>query len=393
MKIVHIYREKNKGSVGGLEHHIRYVAIEQLKLGHVPVVFCLSFAKTQKLSKEVRNNIEYYHLELNKPPLFKWINNTFSFLSNKGALESILERVFHNFYIKRKLEIITILTPDVIHQHDYLASIRLSNKLSKKYKIVFTNHSGEYLILKKTKVTHYLQIRFLKYFDIIIASGKDLLPDLDHCYQIFNGVDTSLFQKVSPQKKIELKQRYNLNNKIAFLCARRWAPTKGVIYFAKALQLLESNVKKNIVVLFAGNESDDFDKYKLQVKRELEKCNEIDIRYLGNIKHHTLSQLINAIDVGVIPSLMEGISLFSVELASSGIPVLGTNVGGIPEVITHQNNGWIIPPANPIALANQITKIVTNWPQSNLNFEVNVFNMAYSWETITKKIVALYKLN
>tara|TARA_R110002020_G_scaffold133702_16_gene298365 strand:+ start:821 stop:2002 length:1182 start_codon:yes stop_codon:yes gene_type:complete len=393
MKVLHIYREKNKGDIGGVENHIQYVAAEQLKLGLIPSILSFSLDTKDSITIENKNGIKWFHLTLYQGRITKLLLQGSNFFSRTGFITAVFERIFQNYIIKQKIKVINQIEPDIIHQHDYLSSIRLSIKLSKKHKIIFTNHYGEYLFLKKTKLTNYIQRSFLNHFDAIIASSKELLPAMNNCHQIYNGVDISIFREVSDEEKSQLKSKLKIEGKIALICARRWAPTKGIIHLATAINLLDEKIQKKIVLLFAGNESDDFQKYKLKVQCELDKSSNVDIRYFGNITHDKLSELINASDIGVIPSLMEGLSLFSVELISCGIPVLATNVGGIPEIVQNNKNGWLVPPGNALKIAEEIMKIVQNWPDSNLKFETAEFRRLYSWGGITQQIVNIYNTN
>jgi glycosyltransferase involved in cell wall biosynthesis len=391
MKVLHIYREKNKGDIGGVEHHVQYVIVEQLRLGLTPCVLSFAFGKKDSFTKEIRKDIVWYHLRIRKNLIVRFLLNSSKLVSKTGFFTSTLERIIQNFILKKKLEKINEIHPDIIHQHDYLSSIRLSNRLSKNYKIIFTNHYGEYLYLKKTRLINYIQQSFLlSSFDAIIASSKELLPDMDHCYQISNGVETSVFPKISKEEKKHLKSKFKLEDKITILCARRWAPTKGIIHFALALNHLDKDIQEKIIVLFAGNESDDYYEYKCQVKAELDTCSNIDMRFLGNLPHNRLSEYVNASDIGVIPSLMEGVSLFSIELLSCGIPVLATNVGGNPEIIIEDNNGWLVPPKSATALAEKITNIVTGWPATNLIIDTGAIRKSHSWNRITKQIINIY---
>ncbi len=57
MKVLHIYREKNLGVVGGVENHVQYVAIEQLKLGLFPVILTFSLGAKDFRTIEIRNQI------------------------------------------------------------------------------------------------------------------------------------------------------------------------------------------------------------------------------------------------------------------------------------------------------------------------------------------------
>lgn len=391
MKILHICREKNNGDVGGIEHHVRYIAVEQQKMGLNPSILSFTLGNEESIIVKNKSNIEYIYLTLKKGAFTKLILQTANVFSKTGIVTAFFERIIQNFLLKEKIKIVDQINPDLIHQHDYLSSIRFSTRLAKNYKIIFTNHSGEYLFLKKTIITNSMQRSFLQNFDAVIASSKELLPEMKNCYQIFNGVDTSVFPIISASRKAERKKELNIDDKISILCARRWAPTKGVLDLAQALNLLDKEVQKKIVLLVAGNDSEDFKKYKLLVKAELDSCENIEFRYFGNISHNKLSDIMVASDIGVIPSIMEGISLFSIELIASGIPILATDVGGIPEIVKQNKNGWLVPPANPAKIAEEITRIVENWPDSNLNIEIEQFRETFSWATIAQQTVEIYK--
>jgi 2-deoxystreptamine N-acetyl-D-glucosaminyltransferase/2-deoxystreptamine glucosyltransferase len=61
------------------------------------------------------------------------------------------------------------------------------------------------------------------------------------------------------------------------------------------------------------------------------------------------------IDVLVLPSVAEGFGLVLIEAMAAGVPVIGTNVDGIRDVIEHEQTGLLVPPRDPRALAAAIT--------------------------------------
>ncbi len=64
-------------------------------------------------------------------------------------------------------------------------------------------------------------------------------------------------------------------------------------------------------------------------------------------------------DVFVFPSLAEGFGLVLVEALAAGLPVVATRVGGAEELITPGVNGFLVPPADPEALAAAILNVLT----------------------------------
>ena len=76
------------------------------------------------------------------------------------------------------------------------------------------------------------------------------------------------------------------------------------------------------------------------------------------------------------------------ETLGCGKPFIGTEVGGIPEVITSQNYGLLSQPGNEKALANNIIKALNlDWNSK----EILKYSKQYRWENISREIVEIYK--
>jgi glycosyltransferase involved in cell wall biosynthesis len=71
-----------------------------------------------------------------------------------------------------------------------------------------------------------------------------------------------------------------------------------------------------------------------------------------------IDELLNISDVCLLPTLVrEGLGMALIEAMAAGLPVIGTEIGGIPEVITNGENGFLVPPGRPEALADAIMSI------------------------------------
>lgn len=391
MKIVHIVRMNNDGDIGGVEYHVRYLTQAQVKSGLTPVLVTFQQGDRDEESVVVRDGITWHQLQIRQDG-GRWYKKLKQYEGKGfGLLVMLLERIHYNFYYKRVLDYVDNLKPEIAHQHDYLPSVRLSRHLSKKYPTVFTNHFGEYLYLEKSFLTRYIQKKLIGHFHQIIAPSKELLPDTSNSHHIPNGYDDEKFSPISPKNHTLLKQSLNCDGKVVFLCARRWAPTKGIIYFAQAINRLDTAVKERIVILFAGNESTDYELYKAQVAEELAKASECDIRLLGNLDHDKLLKYMQVCDIAVIPSLMEAISLFAIESFGSGKPVLASDTGGLPEIINHNKNGWLVEKGNADALASTINHIVSSAPSSLPSIDVDYYKQYYSWRSIASRVLAIYQ--
>ena len=80
------------------------------------------------------------------------------------------------------------------------------------------------------------------------------------------------------------------------------------------------------------------------------------VHFLG--QRQDVPDLLNAMDIFVLPSYSEGVSLALLEAMAAGLPVIATAVGGLPEVVTDGENGLLIPPREAAALAGALTRLL-----------------------------------
>jgi len=73
-----------------------------------------------------------------------------------------------------------------------------------------------------------------------------------------------------------------------------------------------------------------------------------------------LPSLLPCLDLLVHPARMEGLGVVLLQASAAGVPVVASRVGGIPEAIAHEENGLLVPPENPTALAAAISSLLAN---------------------------------
>ncbi|MDD5731932.1 MAG: glycosyltransferase family 4 protein [Patescibacteria group bacterium] len=154
------------------------------------------------------------------------------------------------------------------------------------------------------------------------------------------GIDTSVFtpaNKEEDRKKLDLP----LDKKLILFGATNGVadPRKGFRFLKEALNLLENGDDVELVV-FGSNES----KNDLGTKFKMHN--------MGIVKdQNILSQIYSACDVFIIPSTQDNLPNTVLESIACGTPVVGFAIGGIPDMIDHQKNGYLAKPfeANDIA--------------------------------------------
>ena len=103
--------------------------------------------------------------------------------------------------------------------------------------------------------------------------------------------------------------------------------------------------------------------------------------------------IIKSSEVVVVPSRMESLPTTVKEAFFLNVPVIGTNVGGIPELITNNETGILIPSENPTKLAQAVNELLSNKEKaktlaSNGN---NFIKKNMTWEIILPKYIQFYK--
>ena len=179
--------------------------------------------------------------------------------------------------------------------------------------------------------------------DRIIQENKKLTPN--RVKVIYNGVDTNAFH---PSKRKYAKKYFPELADIDLpkvLYLSRFVELKGIRFLLKAIpQILE---KTDVHFIFAGAGKN----ITLDISKE-------NYTFLGYIPHEITPYVYSLSDIFVLPSLYENFPLSVLEAMSSGLAVIATNVGGIPEMITHNENGILIPPRSSKDIARSVVNLV-----------------------------------
>ena len=164
---------------------------------------------------------------------------------------------------------------------------------------------------------------------------------------IRNGVEPAAPRRAREAVRTEL----GLANEIAGIVAARLDPLKRHADLLRAIELLPAGTPP-IVLLFAG---DGPERERLEAMAREFRLTPDHIRFLGY--RSDVTELLHAADFFVLPSLLEGMPLSVLEAMSSGLPVIATTVGGVPEVVTDGESGLLVPPGDPAALSSAMARL------------------------------------
>ncbi len=126
---------------------------------------------------------------------------------------------------------------------------------------------------------------------------------------------------------------------------------KGLRYLIEAMHKITAKFP-NTKLAIVGEGPEENELRKLVEKLEMEN----HVELLGRRKE--TPKLLKSSDVFVLPSRREAFGMVNLEAMVTGLPVVATKVGGIPEIIENGKNGFLVEPENSDALAEKILKLI-----------------------------------
>ena len=106
-------------------------------------------------------------------------------------------------------------------------------------------------------------------------------------------------------------------------------------------------------------------------------------------KSEDVAKIMRSVDCIVVPSVSEGFGFVAVEAQACGIPVVASDAGSLPEVV---KGGILVPPRDPIAIANAVLKILRDKRFSNKLSEIGVrWTQRYQWPKAVEQYEKIYE--
>lgn len=305
-------------------------------------VHFISYALPFRLTQFVEN-VVFHEVEMSSYPLFE-------FPLYSLALAS------------KMVEVAQYEQLDLLHVHyaiphatsAYLAKQMLKDKLN--LKVVTTLHGTDitlvglepsFLPLVKfsieesdgvTAVSRFLKEKTLTNYDI--EKDIEVIP---------NFVDTDLYKPMNGctfRKHLAPKDEKILVHTSNFRQVKRVADTLHI--FARVIKEIPSK----LVLVGDGPDRSECER----LCRQLNLCD--DVKFLG--KQDALVEILNASDIFLIPSQSESFGLAALEAMACGVPVISSSVGGLPELVRHNETGFIAEIGDIDRMAKYTLDLLTN---------------------------------
>lgn len=273
--------------------------------------------------KKMYHNIYYHQVEVNQ-------YNVFQYSPYDIALASKMAEVADRENL------------DILHVHyaipHAVCAILAKQMINKDIKIVTTLHGTDITVLGYDRSLS----RAIKYgienSDFVTAVSNSLIKQTNELINpqkkietVYNFIDERIYQKMNSES---LKEHLNIHNdEKVIIHVSNFRAVKRVPDVVKAFSLVEKQVKAKLLLVGDGPE--------MTVVCNL--VSELGLRdkvlFLG--KQDNVEELYSLSDLMLLLSEKESFGLVALEAMACGVPCIGTNIGGIPEVIEDGENGFI----------------------------------------------------
>jgi L-malate glycosyltransferase len=305
-------------------------------------------------------------------------------------------RPYHNYIINLS-KLVLKERPDLVHGNFVPIYFPLNLlSLISKTRFIYTHH-GPYLE-KVSPIKKAVMILFTRMFEggvknVVFVSDYLLRkhieynrPKKDNLLRIYNGRMKKMPLKESGKNKLRSSLGLQKGDKV-LLCVSHLMDFKGIQYLIDSMPMVLSFENK-IRLLIVGEGS-----YRGELERQIKELKlETKISFLGN--RNDVDKIISVSDIAVMPSITgEGLPYTIIEYMAGGIPIVATNVGGIPEQIEHMKTGIRIEPKNSRMLGESIIYLLKNRGKA-LGFARNAKNAAnekFDSRRVVKDYIRLYE--
>jgi glycogen(starch) synthase len=330
-------------SLGGVEELVRQLAHAYRKRGVQTIVFTNRWPRSLP-KHEIYEGIEIYRLPMRFPQG-----------STKANLTYLLSRnaILHEIIAILRQHNTQILHVQCVSSNGYYA---LEASRALKLPLVVTAQGERTMdadrIFEKSKFLNCTLRLLLDEADHITACSHDTLKDLEQ-YRgtpfstrgqvVYNGIELDDFKNATPYS----------HPRPYILGIGRHVPQKGFDVLLKAFAQAKL---PNTDLILAGDGSEHEALRQLTAKLSLSDR----VIFWGRADRTITPQLFKGCDFFVLPSRQEPFGIVNIEAMAAGKAIVATRVGGVPEIIVHDQNGLLVPADDVDALAKAIVNVGTD---------------------------------
>lgn len=252
------------------------------------------------------------------------------------------------------------------------------NFLRRIYLDVFMRNPKRYAIENADAVASEGELQTQEIVDLFGVPKEKifLLPD---------GVDLRGIRAAMGAATITKREAGLQDADVVLINVNRLAKNKGTTYLVEALGILSKKLNVKLILVGGGPEEE-------RIKKQISALNlEDKVLHFKNIADEKMYQLYVLADISVTPTLYEGLPLVILEAMACGKPIVASDVSEVPQVVRNGENGFLVPPKNPLAIAEAVLKIRDRNLFEAMGRRSQEIIKDYDWNVIAKKAIAEYK--
>jgi len=292
--------------------------------------------------------------------------------------------------------------PNVVHLNSSKIGLMgaVAGKLAGVPKIFFTVHG--WVFNEDGSALKKLALKFMSWINILLTTKTIIIDNYDYdCAKkwpfsknkmeiIPNGIkEPKILERETARKTIFKKIGVlpaSFKNKIVVGTIAELHKNKGLIFAMQGISMMSEQSAKKIIFVVIG-EGDERNKLQTFIRN---KGLENKIFLTGYMEG--ASKYLSAFDLFILPSTKEGLPYVLLEAGSAGLPIITTNVGGIPDIIDDGKTGILISPRNACEIKKALTSAIDN------RFAFSIYSQKlqekikseFSYESMLNKTVWVY---
>jgi len=334
-------------------------------------VHFISYALPFRLSHYIEN-IVFHEVEMSNYPLFEFPLYSLSLAS-------------------KMVEVAEYEKLDILHVHyaiPHATSAYLAKEMLRKNRNlkVFTTLHGTDITLVGLEPSFLPLVRFsIEKSDGVTAVSRFLKEKTITNYScesdikvIPNFVDTDLFK---PSDNGEFRKTLAPKGEKILVHTSNFRPVKRVPDTIKIFEKVQKEIPSKLILIGDGPDRSECER----LSRQLDLCDKV--KFLG--KQDGLVEILSSADIFLIPSQSESFGLAALEAMACGLPVISSSVGGLPELVRHNETGFIAEIGDIDRMAKYTLELLTNEKKYTI-FAENARQRAVN-KFDTSKVVPLYE--
>jgi glycosyltransferase involved in cell wall biosynthesis len=305
----------------------------------------------------------------------------------------LISQMFYTFKIVRQEKI------EIIHSHWIIPNglIGAICKILFNIPHITTAHAGDVFTIQKSGILRMVGSFVLSNAEIITANStftkKSILSinnSVNQRIQIIPmGVDEGRFCKIDRVRAEESSGSVQI-----ILSIGRIVEKKGLIYLIMAMrEVVDTYPSATLLIGGDGPEKENL----------IQLCHELDLErnvvFLGFVPAEKIAERYASSDVFILPSIetkngdTEGLGVVLLEAMACGIPVIGSDIGGITDIIIDHKTGLLIRPGDPDDIAKKILLLLSDKElQKYLSRNaLTLINKKFSWDIVSKQFFDIFQ--